>query len=1073
MAPFAFFAPVAASLNARQPLVSSRLAGLLFLGLLLGCGGGGGSSSGSFDSVGTLTGITFPDPEGVNATAVQVPPLAAPLVQQVEFTFSGNPRPSQVNAERLSIRDPSGFPVAGRFEVEANVVRFTPTLPRQTPTAASPHGDAGLRPGTSYNIRVGPSTWPSFIKAVDPAFLKAFADPADPQGVLVTFLTTTKTVDYFRGLPAKAPRLTHSDPPDGAVGIGPHLYEDPEGLFPASHAFVLHFDAPMNPDASNLAGFQLVDLDAKSAEFPLGLPLGVSAVLRSNELDGCTVEVRPSGILPFGHWLALEYPEQLLALATPVSRNDDRLEDPEDRVDSQAVTTRVASTFTVASAPSDTIRDVLREDFQSRDRDDTVDAAPGFLPADWNRRGSGRLEPGFAFQGNGELGAFRPLAPADGSVRTITLDTSRQSFPLLDGSTPEAAPGTEVLGGVFAFTCIEIPKGVTLRVRGSNPLILSATESVIIAGDVDLSGQAGTDEDAFDSAVTILPGGAGVAGGGRGGEGQPLAFRGNVVSQSGLVSPSRGGRGWGPSNAQRSGGHGGQCGTFDTNVRVRKRFKGISAPCDEGFFVEEDIDGKDWCISRIVDDKFWGTDVEIDCNELSNDHHSLAFPIDERRSYRPPGGGGGSHLRVGQAPKQDGLGNVLADGQGNYLLRRPADFGDGWDVLLRGQPGDWPFSDGVASNNFIGVRGEQAVAFGGQGGGAGGSALDGYFCGHWCKSDANPDNDGVCRSDPIFGSNPTVGSSSVDARGGAGGAGGGAFVVESLGPIVVAEGASLNCRGGNGGGGEQLGCGNYSGAGGGGSGGCVILRSATDLEIQDKVSIDVRGGNGRNASNWQGALLSCTQLNTRNRGSGGGGGRGLIQLQVPRGQTADVDAGAELTSGSWVDQNNDRNPVEFTPVSVAVSSWYDMGRVVERPPRGTHPSFRFTGTDDQGFVRTDGFGNVVNAGRSDIRVDFLGQSDPTNPGQFLPGLEPRSHFIPANATVRVEFQGGEPVVPGSKEVDPETQTDWSVRASVADGHQFLRYRITFDIAADQGEQGVVGPDSPRPVVQEIKIRAEF
>ena len=48
--------------------------------------------------------------------------------------------------------------------------------------------------------------------------------------------------------------------------------------------------------------------------------------------------------------------------------------------------------------------------------------------------------------------------------------------------------------------------------------------------------------------------------------------------------------------------------------------------------------------------------------------------------------------------------------------------------------------------------------------------------------------------------------------------GGGAFVVECVHNIQVLPTAVIECRGGKGGGGEMLGCGNWAGCGGGGSG---------------------------------------------------------------------------------------------------------------------------------------------------------------------------------------------------------------------------------------------------------------
>jgi hypothetical protein len=206
-------------------------------------------------------------------------------------------------------------------------------------------------------------------------------------------------------------------------------------------------------------------------------------------------------------------------------------------------------------------------------------------------------------------------------------------------------------------------------------------------------------------------------------------------------------------------------------------------------------------------------------------------------------------------------------------------------------------------------------------------------------------------------------------------------------------------------------------------------------------------------------------------GGGGAGGDGVIQLQLPGTQMADVeDPDGSLTADAWVDPMNLSNPAEFTPKTMAQSRWYDMGRAICRDG-GTAPRFQFRGLDvATGRVLTDSEGYVLDPDDVSIRVDYLGQPDPQSPGKFLPGQEPRANFIPPNASVIVEFQGADAVAEGSKEVDPATVTEWVGDPSVADGMQFIRYRIKFDITADDSELEVT---TPRPSVQRIAIDAEF
>ena len=93
-----------------------------------------------------------------------------------------------------------------------------------------------------------------------------------------------------------------------------------------------------------------------------------------------------------------------------------------------------------------------------------------------------------------------------------------------------------------------------------------------------------------------------------------------------------------------------------------------------------------------------------------------------------------------------------------------------------------------------------------------------------------------------------------------------------------------------------------------------------------------------------------------------------------------------------------------------------------------------------------------------------------NPGKYLPGESPKANFIPLNTSVRVQFQGANAVAPGSKDVDPSTVTAWNASATIADGMQFIRWRITFDISEDDS---AIGPTTPRPSVQWIGGQATF
>jgi hypothetical protein len=274
-----------------------------------------------------------------------------------------------------------------------------------------------------------------------------------------------------------------------------------------------------------------------------------------------------------------------------------------------------------------------------------------------------------------------------------------------------------------------------------------------------------------------------------------------------------------------------------------------------------------------------------------------------------------------------------------------------------------------------------------------------------------------------------------------------------------------------GGGGEQLGCSTFAGGGGGGSGGAVILQSGTGVTLRSGAFIDVSPGDGDSASDSD-LAFTCDEGGSDGVavGDGGRGGAGLIQLQVPAGDLANVeDTGSLAPLSSWVDRENVLNPAAFTPDSIALSKWWDLGRAIARPPAGANPAFSFGGLDLFGYVVTDAEGYVVDPDGTDIVCDDLGTIDPIT-RQYVPGREPREDYIPPGSRIRVEFQGADALVAGSREVDPLSLTPWTTSATIGNGHQFLRWRVTFTIADDTHP---LGPLSPRPVVQQVTVHTDF
>jgi hypothetical protein len=161
-------------------------------------------------------------------------------------------------------------------------------------------------------------------------------------------------------------------------------------------------------------------------------------------------------------------------------------------------------------------------------------------------------------------------------------------------------------------------------------------------------------------------------------------------------------------------------------------------------------------------------------------------------------------------------------------------------------------------------------------------------------------------------------------------------------------------------------------------------------------------------------------------------------------------------------------PSEITPISVAQTTWIDVGRVITRS--NTSPTWAFRGTDpNTGFVITDPSGDIPNPDQNTIRVDMLPVVDPVTGMILEPG---KGNFIPQDNTVKVEFQGGDADVPGSKDVGAVTA--WSPTIDIANGHQFVRYRVTFNIADVSKNPGAqLSPDSRLSAVRFIKLPFDF
>jgi hypothetical protein len=747
--------------------------------------------------------------------------------------------------------------------------------------------------------------------------------------------------------------------------------------------------------------------------------------------------VYPLSILPLGATLALEVSSTFRALSGATHG---------DAGSGEVEFMKVAK-YRVATGPggASPIDDQIVEDFDDVTKQDvTIAFSEGLQVAGWDANNSGLLRASYGYAGDGSLGRF---VPANDTI-TIQLDTDFQTFPLFSGATPDAAPGTVVKGGVFHFTDFRLPPNVTLRPRGSNPLVILCHGECVIEGVVDASGTAGTTDVTFDSALASAPGGAAGPGGGKGGDGHPIVLPTSGVLQF-IQTPQFGQAGFAPKTQQNpnptsGGGGGGQSG-------CTQPWGFTDGTCAQFNLLGDGSRGSGGGSGSFA--SFFPNIGATQTGGLGPE------PSDVGISGRPGGPGIGNHLPVtfnaalpipgeplAYLATSGNPTNSVARANPNPTFAAAYTQGLIYDdpsvngsmqvgsstwaqtrrITLPGEAGPRVFTDSDPENDFIGVGGELAELRGGQGGGAGGSRTEGL--------------QQICKN-TIFtqlGLPFTV----LDAKGAGGGGAGGAVMIQALGKIEFrGANARILCRGGQGGAAEQIGAGERGGSGGAGSGGCIVLQTATTVLMNDPALpttyvLDVSGGAGRDAallSTNPNAGIAGGEGKTLQIGDGAPGGPGLVQIHTP--DTSSIDTsriGAEVNLSAFNIQNgvgaNDgtdrvdplvpmvKTPTPFTSVSVARSTWYDLGLVTkEYRPRilttagmqdgpifgvpGEEPFFQ--GTDpNTGFVVTDSAGNVTKPFGAHIEVDspdlLLSDFIPSGPTQFqtvrggIPGCGRRS-----------------------------------------------------------------------------------
>jgi hypothetical protein len=492
---------------------------------------------------------------------------------------------------------------------------------------------------------------------------------------------------------------------------------------------------------------------------------------------------------------------------------------------------------------------------------------------------------------------------------------SATSFTDSDGN--EHIPQSGVLN-VHDFT---IDAGATLRGRGVNPLVIYATGTVTINGEINVSGNNAVWPSGLNSPQFIEGGALGECGGGQGGD----------ASQIGTAETPRAESGDGPFGIAGIGGQGGEGifnGRNNSTGIAGQNCRTAAGGGGGGFALTENASilwtswktAGNWAPAHFT---FSGPDH-------NTTKHTMAVGVNGifgaeagirgvSASALLPGGNGVTIPFGMEDAMQDSFVNETITGSNspNYDpawtsgATPPFNFGHPTEGADPGAGGLSIFAnDNNLLNDFYGTRlmndgtvkqGELLAPWAGSGGGGSGDSM---MINVW-----DSDGDGDIANNPVEDFYPVVpfarnqqssGNGWYNYQKGAGGGGGGGqLIIMSIGMIVVGNNAEIKANGGIGYSGESL---IYTDQGvsgsGGGSGGHVILHSSAGVDLSavsigsaanssqignltDNGVIQAFGGRrGVCGSEWTSPSNSAG-TGTYAFGRGGAGANGVIQIHVP------------------------------------------------------------------------------------------------------------------------------------------------------------------------------------------------
>lgn len=531
--------------NQRRSLASPLLlASCLVGGSLLtgGCSGGSGSGTAPF-AVKSLT---------VQDSAIWR------INRPIDIEFTQDVDPTSVSLNSVHVRELSGVPVIGTFEMlDARTVRFQPRCP-----TLPDFSDAGFQVGggTYEIIVIGTNSSTGIpVRSVGGEVLsksedrRFFTPTSTAPGDLFFDTQTGPPTPVVRALGSTEEDATHlqlggdpsnrvyfeRDPVSGAItleggtGVPLNLFSDNDSQV----AMMLVMDQPVSPITSNFSEaalrWEFQDENAIWQTVEVDTSLVENCTVR-----GATIKLDPQGILPVD-----------AALRAVVTTQFSDLTGDSNIID------------LTGFAPART--EVVATNLQDEVLETFLVGGPGSLhdtqailadpPANW---ANGELAAAFDFGGNGGPGGDFDFEVPPGI--DFIFDTTSQA---MTGG-PNFLPTTVVtaVGGVINVRNMRVGDGAVLKFLGPNPVTILVSGKLEIFGRIEVTGNSSVGVVNLNSTNIPEPGASGQCGGGDGGDGSPLTNS----------SSPQGGRGQGPFGIADIGGEGGETGAGGGSTPSRR-----------------------------------------------------------------------------------------------------------------------------------------------------------------------------------------------------------------------------------------------------------------------------------------------------------------------------------------------------------------------------------------------------------------------------------------------------------------------------------------------------------------------